>query len=74
MRHYKTIDELIQARGIKVKHLEKAVGVTPPTLRKLRRDPQLITIEQGIKLARALEVDLQVVIDTALIQIHEVEG
>lgn len=71
MAQYDTIDALILSKGVKINHIAKELGVTTPTLRKLRRDPSLLTVENITKLAAALDVDLQVVIDTALKQEHD---
>lgn len=74
MSDYKTIDELIQSKGVKINHIAKALDVTTPTLRKMRRDPSLMTFEDAGKLAEALDVGINVVLGTALKQIQDQEG
>lgn len=67
-KQYKTIDELIHDKGKKMNYIAEHLGVSGVTFRKFRSNPELLSVEQAVKLSYALDVDLQVVIDTILKQ------
>lgn len=56
----KTLDELIDARGLSLRELCKVAGVTPLGLRKIRRgEVANVRVATANKLAKALRVSVR---------------